>query len=286
MSTIKTFIQRHPVLTYFILTFALSWGGMLLVIGGRGAIPGTSEQTDPFVYLAMLPGPSIAGILLTGLVYGRAGFRTLLSHFLSWRVGARWYAVALLAAPLVASTTLFLLLPTSPVFLPGIFASNDKASLLLSSIVAGLVVGIFEEIGWTGFAVPGLRRRYSVLSTGLIVGLLWGVWHLLLFFWTSGGFSGTLSLALFLPAVLFCEGVAPVFRVLMVWVYDRTGSLLVAILMHASNTGGVMMILMPLAIGLPLMIWYLVLVATLWIVVAAVHRQQALTRQARRALPG
>jgi membrane protease YdiL (CAAX protease family) len=129
--------------------------------------------------------------------------------------------------------------------------------------------------------VPRLRLRYSVLTTGLIVGVLWGAWHLLLFYWTSGGFSGTLSLVSFLPAVLFCVGVAPAFRVLMVWVYDHTDSLLVAMLMHASNTGGVLMIIMPPAItGVTAVTWYLLFAAALWaLVVAAVLARQTLPRQ-------
>lgn len=274
MTTIKAFIKRHPVPTYFALTFAISWGGILLVIGGPGAIPSPSEQAMlllPVAILVMLVGPSVAGILLTGLVYGRAGFREFLSRLLRWRVGARWYAVALLATPLLVTATLFALLPTSPVFLPGIFASDDKASLLLVGIAAGLVVGIFEEIGWTGFAVPRLRLRYGVLTTGLIVGFLWGAWHYLVAFWGSGDSSGAFSLDLLLPPLLFYVGVLPVYRVLMVWVYDRTGSLLVAMLMHASLTASVPMILTPLAIsGVPLLTWYLVLTAALWVVVAAV----------------
>jgi membrane protease YdiL (CAAX protease family) len=273
MTTIKAFIKTHPVLTYYALAFAISWCGMLILVG-PGGIPATPEQTEmlfPIALLAMLAGPSVAGILLTGLVQGRAGFRELLSRLFRWRVGARWYAVALLATPLLATATLFALLPISPVFLPGIFASDDKASVLLIGIAVGLVVGFFEELGWTGFAIPRLRRRYDVLTTGLIVGLLWGAWHFILAFWTSGDSSGALTLPLFLPWVLYNVGLLPVYRVLMVWVYDRTGSLLVAMLMHASLTGGLAMILMPLAIsGVPNLIWYLVLTAALWVVVAAV----------------
>src|SRR5215208_3876684 len=105
----------------------------------------------------------------------------------------------------------------------------------------GLVVGFFEELGWTGFAIPTLlRQRYGVLSTGLIVGVLWGAWHLLVAFWSSGSASGEPALVSFLlDAFLFLVA----FRVLMVWVYERTnGSLLVAILMHMSLVATVQMI--------------------------------------------
>jgi CAAX protease family protein len=76
--TIKAIIERRPLPTYFALTFALSWGGILLVIGGPGAILDSGEQLErlfPIALPAMLVGPSVAGILLTGLVHGRAGRR-------------------------------------------------------------------------------------------------------------------------------------------------------------------------------------------------------------------
>ena len=273
MTTITAFIKRHPVAIYFALACAISWGLVLLIIGGPGKILVTREQVEtllPFVILAMLPGPSIAGILLTGLVHGTAGFRELLSRLLRWRVGARWYAVALLTAPLLAMATLFALLPTSPAFLPGILASDDKASLLVFGIAGALVVGFFEELGWTGFATPELRRRYSVLSTGLLVGILWGAWHFFLAFWGSGASSGGISLALLLPELLYYVAVLPVYRVLMVWVYDHTGSLLVAMLMHASLTASTLFVLSPAARGIPLMVYYVILTVVAWLVVAAV----------------
>jgi membrane protease YdiL (CAAX protease family) len=156
-----------------------------------------------------------------------------------------------------------------PELLPGVITKSDKASLLLMGIAAGLVAGIFEELGWTGFAIPRLRLRYSVFTTGLIVGLLWGAWHFLVNFWSSGSPSGALSLALLLHSVLFSVGILPAYRVLMVWVYDRTGSLLVAMLMHLSLTAS-NVIFVPLATGVPLVTWSLVLAAALWVVVAAV----------------
>jgi membrane protease YdiL (CAAX protease family) len=272
MKTIMAFVKNHPVLAYFALTFAISWGGVLLVIGGPGGIPGNPEQFEtllPVVLLALLAGPSVAGILLTGLVDGRAGFRDLLSWLLRWRVGVRWYAVALLTAPLLMTAIPLALSLLFPEFLPGIFTTDDKASLLLLGIAAGLVAGIFEELGWTGFAMPRLRLRYGVLTTGLIVGVLWGAWHFLVNFWSSGSPSGGLSLVLLLHSVLFSVGILPAFRVLMVWVYDRTGSLLVAMLMHVSLTTS-NVIFVPLATGVPLVTWSLVLAAATWVVVGAV----------------
>jgi hypothetical protein len=104
---------------------------------------------------------------------------------------------------------------------------------------------------------------------GLIVGVVWGAWHFLVNVWASGTSSGALSLAVFLPAVLF--SFLPAYRVLMVWVYDRTEqSLLVAMLMHTSLTASTL-ILMPLAIsGVPLVSYDLVLAGALWVVVGAV----------------
>src|SRR5215207_7654542 len=190
MNTIRAFIKSHPLLSYFALAFAITWCGFVLAVG-PGGIPATKEQftTLPLgAILAVLVGPSVSGILLTGLFYGREGFRSLFTRMRRWRVGARWYAVALLTAPLVFTAVLLPLSLISPVFRLGIFASDAKVSFVLMNIVVGLIVGIFEELGWTGFAVPTLLKlRYGVLSTGLMVG-----------------------------------------------VYERTGSLLLAMLMHAS----------------------------------------------------
>jgi uncharacterized protein len=272
MTTIRAFIKRHPVLSYFVLAFAISWGGILPIIGGVGAIPGTAEQTTklfPAVYLVTVAGPSLAGLLLTGLTGGWTGFRELGSRLLKWRVGARWYAVALLTTPLTVMATLLSLSLISPEFLPGFLTTSVKASMLQFGFVAsvGLLTGLLEELGWTGFAIPRLLGRHGVLATGLFVGLLWGAWHFLSNIWGSGTSSGV-PLALFMPAILF--SFLPPYRMLMVWVYDRTESLLVAILMHASLVA-FWIISTPVGmVGVPLVTWYLVWAAALWAVVGAV----------------
>src|SRR5215207_7845109 len=107
MKTIKAFIKIHPVLSYFALAFAISWGAILLVVGlGPGEVSATPQQFQenvPYAVPAMILGPSLAGILLTAFLYGRAGLREFRYRLLKWRVGARWYVVALLTAPLVST---------------------------------------------------------------------------------------------------------------------------------------------------------------------------------------
>jgi uncharacterized protein len=275
-SGVGGFIKTHPLLTYYAVVFAISWGGVLLLVGGPGGIPGTPQQIDRLIWLVVLTlelGPPVAGLLLTGLVSGRAGYRQLLSRLLRWRVGVGWYALALLTAPLLALAVVVALSLTSPAYLPGILTTRDKASVLLIAIATGLLGGFGEELGWTGFAIPRLRLRHGVVTTGLLVGALWGVWHYLVTpVWISGTYSGELSLGLFLTAngVLALVGNLTPYRLLMVWVYDRSGSLLVAMLMHASLIASTLFILAPVAMaGIVYVTWCVALAGAFWIAAAA-----------------
>jgi membrane protease YdiL (CAAX protease family) len=258
------------VLTYFVLTFAISWAGVLAVVGFDG-FPGTAEDFRvllPMVVIAMLAGPSVAGIAATALFLGKTGLRDVWQRVLKVRVGARWYVIALLTGPLMVTAVLMVLSLTSPVFRPGIITVSDPTAHLVLGLMTGLVAGLFEEIGWTGFAIPRLRLRHGIFVTGLIVGLMWGAWHLLVTWWGSTDTSGSLSMVVYLPAMTLSFLVP--FRVLMVWVYDRTGSLSVAMLMHASLTASVR-IFDPVPIsGWSIVLYNLVLGAALWAVVAAV----------------
>jgi CAAX protease family protein len=114
-----------------------------------------------------------------------------------WRVGVQWYAVALLTAPVAMTATLFALSRTSSAFLPGVFTSDHKTSILLVGLSVGLSAGVFEELGWTGFAIPTLRRHRRFLATGLIVGICWSAWHLLPNVWSSRAAAGELTMSVF-----------------------------------------------------------------------------------------
>lgn len=183
--------------TYFALAFAVSWGG-LLAISESSETSGTAWQSDPrlpLLVMAMLAGPSVAGLLLTSLVSGRAGLREMWGGLLRWRVGARWYAIALLTAPLVFMAVHLLLSLASPAFLPTFPSIGTGAAFVLGAVV----VGFFEELGWTGFAIPRLRLRANALATGLLVGVPWGAWHLVTNnFWIASTFSGELPPVVFM----------------------------------------------------------------------------------------
>ncbi len=271
-----TFIRRHQLVAFYLLAFAISWVGILVVIGGPANFPGTSDQISQrfvSVMLAWLAGPSVASILMTGIVSGRAGYRQLVARLLRWRVGLRWYAIALLTAPLVyISLCLALSAFVSPAFTSAIIVTGDRAGLLLMGLAYGILGGGFlEELGWTGFAVPRFRQHRSIFATGVIAGVLWGAYHFSVIYWaTSPPPAGVLGLA-----ILFLQLFAwlPAYRVLMVWVYDRTQSLLLAMLMHASLTAG-MLILQPqeplAMVGANLLIWLAAFSAVWWIIAAVV----------------
>ena len=117
-----------------------------------------------------------------------------------------------------------------------------------------------------------MRRRSGVVATGLIAGIWWSAWHLLPNVWSSRAAAGELAVSVYLAATAFgiFVGYLTAFRVLMVWVYDRTESLLLAVLMHVSLTAS-LLILNPLGISGPRLLTYsFVLSAALWIVVGAV----------------
>jgi membrane protease YdiL (CAAX protease family) len=290
MTTIKAFIKSHPVLSYFVLAFAISWGAILIAVGlGPGGFSPTPQQFQmsvPYAVPAMILGPGLAGIFMTGLLYGRAGLGEFRSRLLKWRVGARWYAVALLTAPFSIMAALLALSLVSPEYLPRIFTTGDRPALLLMGIAVGLTAGIFEELGWTGFAIPTLLRlRYGVLSSGLVVGVLWGLWHLPVNFWASGVTAGEISLAVFasLWLLTILVGSLVAYRVLMVWVYERTESLLVAMLMHVSLATFTFILTPPLG-GAPYWIIGFANAAVVWVIVAAVSLAQRgyLSRQPHR----
>lgn len=246
---------------------------MLIGLTGMPATKAEMEAALPVAIAAMLLGPSVSGLLMIGLVDGKPGFHDLRTRLRGSRVAAGWYAAAVLLGPLVILAVLLALAVLSPVYLPGVFTRDDWLARLALGLVSAVVTGICEELGWTGFVTPRLRQRYTVLAVGLIVGVLWGVWHIVpMVILPSGAYSSPFSPAEYIASrtINFLVGSLVAFRVLMVWVYDRTGSLLLLILMHIGLTAA-NIIFEPEAIGGPsLFIDDLAQAAAMWLLVAVV----------------
>lgn len=217
----------RPVVRFVGATTAVAW---LLWVVGATVFP---DRLLAFV-LAGAWAPTVVALGLTYRDEGRRGVRRLLGRLVRWRVGLRWYAVALLSVPAIVAVAAGIHVglggttpvPTLPADLPG------RLEYLLLPVV--LLVNVFvggplaEEVGWRGYLQPRLDERMPLVPAGLGVGLVWGLWHLPFFVLPGGaGIVGGLSLAWFVPLVAG-------WSVLFALVVSRTGSLLPAVLLHAS----------------------------------------------------
>ena len=231
MQSMSQILKRHSLVIGIILMFLLTWP---LDLVNSGIV----KIEIPFIVLLFLGwGFVFASVIITGLTHGREGVISLLKRFLRWRVGWKWYLVAFLLEPLLIVLGVFgnaLVTGTAPDF-SGIIAYElfgEGATLWLFVLPFFLIDFITngEEIGWRGYVFPRLQARYSALTSTLILGVIWGFWHLLKFLphWDVGAF------AWFMVHIL-------AFAVTLTWVYNSTrGSLLLVTILHASsNTAGI-----------------------------------------------
>jgi membrane protease YdiL (CAAX protease family) len=254
------FWLRHRLLLgYFAVAYGISWGGILVVLSFTGFDLRKLRPLDTgLIFIAMLLGPSTAGLASTALLDGRLGLHKLRLSIMRWRVRRRWYAVALLTMPVLLLAILWPLNATvDPAFAP-------RIQWPLFAI--GLIAGCFEEIGWTGFATPALLARHRPFIAGLSLGLVWALWHVLVDFrqnFNEQGFAWLLEFAVFYIAALTA------YRLLMTWVYAHTQSVLLAILMHASYTGW-LLVLYPATSFKQGLVWETAFAVTLWLAVAVI----------------
>jgi uncharacterized protein len=253
----------RQLLAYFALTYGVTWGAILAYLATlrfEFALLGIGQLM--VILGLMLAGPPIAGLLLTGVFEGRRGFADLLRRFRHVRVSPRWYAMALLPIP---ALLLVLLLPLSA------WVSPDYAPTFLAfGIAAGLLAGFFEEIGWTGFATPRLLERFSPLHAGLILGLLWALWHALADLSGNVAVMGVadwaVRMAVYWVVPLTC------YRVLMTYAYAHHRSLALGMLMHAGYTGWLASFTMemPAATGPGALLWQAVFAGGMVLLTVAV----------------
>ena len=215
---------------FFVLAYLLSWAYWLVVLGLMGR-----DTLGWFVPGAF--GPPVAALLVTGLVDGRAGLRTFLRRWLLWRVGVRWYVLALVGLP-----GLGLVVGLVSQDWSDRFAGTGPSVLVtyLATLSFLLVLGGGqEEPGWRGFALPRMQERMGPLAASVVLGVLWGLWHVPVFVLVPGYNSagdGVVSIAV---SILVFTAVGAVGQsLLLTWLFNNTrGSVLLAVLAHASLNG-------------------------------------------------
>jgi membrane protease YdiL (CAAX protease family) len=231
-SGLRGSIRRRPLIWFFSLAYALSWlawtpyilseNGLGVWHVGFPSVGGTTQLLGvlPGAYL----GPIVSALLVTGVTEGRPGLRAWRARMTKFRVNWRSYLAVLLSVPAALTLTTAALSGHAPV-MP---SAAVLAAFLPGLVIQMLTTGLAEEPGWREFAMPRLQRRHGPLAATLIVGPLWGCWHLPLFLTEWGGYPDV-------NAVKVLEFVATTiaFSFVMTWVFNRSGeSMPLVMLLH------------------------------------------------------
>jgi membrane protease YdiL (CAAX protease family) len=231
------FLARHPLTAFFVMAYAFTWivwSPWVLGQDGAGLLP-VRIAPGAVGYLnagAILAGPALAGLAMAAVTDGRVGVRRLLGRLVLWRVGVRWYLVALIGVPLVMVLGTIVYATAWPSW-GGLGGPSSLLSYLVSFVLVAVLGGpLFEEIGWRGFALPRVQRSLGPLVASFVLGVLWALWHLPEFLvpsWAASSGGGGLS-----GIVLFTL-TAVTFTVVISWVFNNTRtSVLLAVLVHSS----------------------------------------------------
>jgi membrane protease YdiL (CAAX protease family) len=208
---------------YFVLAFAFTWCFWVpAALEAQGLI---SQLPVPATFLGAF-GPLVAAVVVTALEGGRAGLRSLLSRVVRWRVAPIWYGVAILGPLLImlGAIALHVVLGGQPPSLGLLIGALP--TLVFVSVYMMITVALGEEVGWRGYALPALQARYSALLSSLILGVLWALWHLPVFFNPDTLYSN-------LPFALWLAYAVPL-AVIITWLFNSAGgSVLMAIVFHA-----------------------------------------------------
>jgi membrane protease YdiL (CAAX protease family) len=202
-NSVTSIVKRYPLATFFVLTYIFSWWGWLI---GLGQIP---------------LGPGVAALIVVPLTSGKAGLKEWASRIVRWRVGLKWYAVALLLpmALSVAAVSLNVLMGA-----PGLTFAHlaQWPDLLVEILFVFFVIALGEEPGWRGYALPRLQEGRSALSATLILAVFGVIWHVPLFLTGDSPWS---NIPIIVAGYIF-----------FTWLFNNTrGSVLIAMVLHTSQ---------------------------------------------------
>lgn len=210
-----------PLFQFFLLAFALMWVCFFTV--ALGPIPAGAVLGQSLVLLGAF-APSLAALLVTARTEGRRGVGTLLRGVIKWRVAARWYLFA-------ASYTVIVKLTVAALHRVAVGAwprfDAEPHYIVPFAILFSTPFQAGEEIGWRGYALPRLAEHFGLSRASVLLGVIWGCWHLPQFFIRE---ADTYQQSFW----VFVLGVTAL-SVILAWLWQRTGgSLLLTMLLHAA----------------------------------------------------
>jgi membrane protease YdiL (CAAX protease family) len=227
-------LKRVQLPLFFLFSLIISWAIWIPLAAIKMSNPAAVAATGSPVNILAVWGPGLSAMILSLLIAGKAGLRTLFRPIRIWRVGALWYLFVLLypAALKLAAYGIDTALGRSYrlTFMPitHYFSPQQAMIMVPAAFIAAVPNALGEELGWRGFALPRLQEKLNALGASVVLGILWGIWHIPMWVMTSGT-TGIHELA----SMLNIAGAA----ILFTWVYNGTrGSLLLAWLFHFSMT--------------------------------------------------
>jgi uncharacterized protein len=210
----RAFVKRHPLLLYFILAFLWFWGSIAL------------NYMKQFRFWSLMVGalaPAICAVTVIGISEGEDAVRGLARRLWKWRVGWKWYGVAL-GLPVVEG-----LVAAGIASWLGVFKLDRINLEMLRATLPGIwTVFLFaggEELGWRGYALPRLLARYNAIAASLLLGMIHAVWHWPLILLPHQYMSD-------LPLLLWTASIVAE-AIVFTWIFSNTGgSVLMVALYH------------------------------------------------------
>ena len=175
MSSVRHSVETHPVAAFVALAFGISWGvpGVVLLVGSVLSTPVSLAGYSPVAYVAVW-GPAIAAVSVVWMTDGLDGTKRYLRRVTTVSGTWPWYAAVALGIPLVY---LVAALVSARLGGPAVGLGSGWVEPFVVVSLLRLTQGPVEELGWRGFALPLLQRRFSGLGASLVVGFVWSLWH-------------------------------------------------------------------------------------------------------------
>jgi uncharacterized protein len=219
-------LPTRALTAFFALAFGLTWGIGALAIFFTDqieAVFGKIGYTNPLFILAVY-SPALASLFLVWRYQGFGGLRRYLRRLALWRMPAMWWMLLIFGIP-------------AAFYAGSVLKGNGFGAFMFSpwyaaipALVTALLIGPVEELGWRGLALPLLQRALTPFWAGLLLGVIWAVWHLPAFLMSGTPQSAWSFTPFFAGVIALSVIMTPMFNA-------ARGSLLVAALFHFQTNG-------------------------------------------------